>query len=139
MAAKFSLEKAAGGKRPSQENASPQQVTKKIPKVSQMQPAEPRPQRATTNAPGDCFVGASAGVGLTSSGKRHVIKGAGVRILVRLKHVIQIWDTTENNHKLLSASTPSPIALGTSGHNSRERANNCGRSKWTMTRGRPSA
>ena len=68
MAAKFSLDKAAGGKRPAQENASPQQAVKKIPKVSQMQPAEPRPQRATTNAPGDCFVGASAGVGLTSSG-----------------------------------------------------------------------
>ena len=55
MAAKFSLEKAAGGKRPAQENTSPQQAVKKIPKVSQMQPAEPRPQRATTNAPGDCF------------------------------------------------------------------------------------
>ena len=51
MAAKFSLDKAAGGKRPAQENTSPQQAVKKIPKVSQMQPAEPRPQRATTNAP----------------------------------------------------------------------------------------
>ena len=51
MAAKFSLEKAAGGKRPAQENVSPQQAMKKIPKVSQMQTAEPRPQRATTNAP----------------------------------------------------------------------------------------
>ena len=139
MAAKFSLEKAAGGKRPSQENASPQQVTKKIPKVSQMQPAEPRPQRATTNAPGDCFVGASAGVGLTSSGKRHVIKGVGVRILVRLKHVIQIWDTTENNHKLSSASTPSPIALETSGHSSKTRANSCGKFKLITMLGLPSA
>ena len=52
MAAKFSLEKAAGGnKRPAQENASPQQAVRKIPKVSEMKPAEPRPQRATTNAP----------------------------------------------------------------------------------------
>ena len=51
MATKFSLEKAVGGKRPASENISPQQSVKKIPKVSQMQPAEPRPQRATTNAP----------------------------------------------------------------------------------------
>ena len=72
MAAKFGLEKAAGGKRPTQEKTSPQQGAKEIPKVSQMQPAQPRPQRATTNAPGDCFVGASAGMGLASSGKRHV-------------------------------------------------------------------
>ena len=51
MAAKFSLEKASAGKRPAAESTSPQQAVKKIPKVSQMQPAEPRPQRATTNSP----------------------------------------------------------------------------------------
>ena len=46
---KFSLEKAVAGKRPVENN--PQQSVKKIPKVSQMQAAEPRPQRVTTNAP----------------------------------------------------------------------------------------
>ena len=46
---KFSLEKAVAGKRAPE--SSPQQPAKKIPKVSQMQAAEPRPQKVTTNAP----------------------------------------------------------------------------------------
>ena len=45
---KFSLVKAvAGNKRPE----SSQQSAKKIPKVSEMTPVEPRPQKIVTNAP----------------------------------------------------------------------------------------
>ena len=45
---KFSLVKAvAGNKRPEQQGAA----AKKIPKVSEMTPVEPRPQKIVTNAP----------------------------------------------------------------------------------------
>ena len=46
---KFSLEKAVAGHKRAVE--TPEKPAKKIPKVSQMTPAEPRPQRVTTNAP----------------------------------------------------------------------------------------
>ena len=46
---KFSLEKAVAGNKRVVE--TPEKPAKKIPKVSQMSPAEPRPQRVTTNAP----------------------------------------------------------------------------------------
>ena len=47
---KFSLVKAvAGNKRP--ENSQQSIATKKIPKVSELTPMEPRPQKITTNAP----------------------------------------------------------------------------------------
>ena len=45
---KFSLERAVAGKRAAVE--TPEKTARKIPKVSQMQPTEPRPQRVTTNA-----------------------------------------------------------------------------------------
>ena len=45
---KFSLEKAVAGNKRALE--TPEKV-RKIPKVSQMTPTEPRPQRVTTNGP----------------------------------------------------------------------------------------
>ena len=46
---KFSLQRAAAGKRVTME--TPEKQARKIPKVSEMQPTEARPSRVTTNAP----------------------------------------------------------------------------------------